>query len=95
MVFTGFILIPEDGLYVFRSASDDACKLFIDKELVINQDNFQEDSKDVGAIALKKGYHPVTIHFMDRIGRERIRLSLKKTYDPQWENLQVKGKLFH
>ena len=95
MVFTGFILIPEDGLYVFRSASDDACKIFIDKELVINQDNFQEDSMDVGAIALKKGYHPVTIHFMDRIGRERIRLSLKKTYDPQWENLQVKGNLFH
>jgi predicted phosphodiesterase len=95
MVFTGFILIPEDDLYIFRSASDDACRLFINKKLVINQDSFQENSMDVGAIALKKGFHPVTIHFMDRIGRERIRLSFKKTYDPQWENLRIKEKLFH
>lgn len=95
MVYTGFILIPEDDLYVFRSASDDALKLFIHKEVVINQDNNLDDSMDVGAIALTKGYHPVTIHYMDRIGRERIRLSFRKTYDPEWEDLQVKEILFH
>ena len=33
--------------------------------------------------------------WVDRIGGERIRLSFKKTYDPIWKNLQVKGNLFH
>ena len=65
--------------------SDDACKLYIDDELVVNQDKVKEDFKDVGAIALKKGFHPVSIHFMEGIGRERVRLYFKKTYDPQWE----------
>ncbi len=95
MVFTGTILVQEDGLYIFRSRSDDACKLYIHDELVVNQDNVQEDFKDVGAIALKKGFHPVTIHFREGIGRERLRLYFKKTYDNQWEELVVKGRFYH
>lgn len=95
MVFTGSILIQEDGLYIFRSNSDDACRLYLDEELVVNQDIVKEDFKDVGAIALKKGFHPVSIHFMEGIGRERVRLYFKKTYDPQWEALEVKGRFFH
>jgi 3',5'-cyclic AMP phosphodiesterase CpdA len=95
MVFTGNILVQEDGLYIFNSRSDDACKLFIDDELVVNQDGAQEDYKDVGAIALKKGFHPVSIHFMEAIGRERLRLYFKRTYDIQWEELEVKGRFYH
>ncbi|MCK5134205.1 MAG: metallophosphoesterase [Bacteroidales bacterium] len=95
MVFTGTILVQEDGLYIFRSRSDDACKLYIHNELVVNQDKVKEDFKDVGAIALKKGFHPVTIHFMEVIGRERLRLYFKKTYDNQWEELEVQGRFYH
>lgn len=94
-VFSGFIMVEEDGLYVFRSNADDASKLFIHDELVVNQDKIEQGFKDVGAIALKKGMHPVTIHFMEGTGRERLRLYLKKTYDPQWEELQVKGRFYH
>ena len=94
-VFTGAILIEEDGLYIFNSRSDDACKLYIHDELLVNQDNVQEDFMDVGAIALKKGFHPVTIHFREGIGRERLRLYFKKTYDVQWEELGVKGRFYH
>ncbi len=64
-------------------------------ELVVNQDKVKEDFKDVGAIALKKGFHPVSIHFMEGIGRERLRLYFKTTYDHQWEELEVKGRFFH
>ncbi|GAH08974.1 unnamed protein product, partial [marine sediment metagenome] len=94
-VFTGSILVQEDALYIFRSSSDDACKLYIHDELVVNQDIVEEGFKDVGAIALKKGFHPVTIHFMEGIGRERLRLFFKKTYDNYWEELEVKGRFFH
>ena len=95
MVFTGSILVQEDDMYIFRSTSDDACRLFIDGELVIDQDNGRENTMDLGAIALKKGYHPVTIHYMERIGRERLRLFIKKTYDNEWEGLQVKERFYH
>ncbi len=95
MVFTGYILVQEDGLYIFSSRSDDACKLFIHDELLVNQDKVNEDLKDVGAIALKKGFHPVTIHFMEGIGRERLRLYFKKTYDNTWEQLEIKERFYH
>jgi hypothetical protein len=94
-VYTGSIRVEEDGLYVFRSRADDACKLYIHDELVVNQDLVKEGFKDVGAIALKKGFHPVTIHFMELTGGERLRLFLKKTYDSEWEQLEVKGRFFH
>ena len=95
MVFSGNIMIPEDGLYVFRSNSDDACMLYVDGELLVDQDGFRELNKEVGAIALKKGFHPISIHFMERIGRERLRLYMKGTYDPQWEALEFSERLFH
>lgn len=95
MVFTGSILVQEDDMYIFRSTSDDACRLFIDGEMVIDQDNGRENTMDLGAIALKKGYHPVSIHFMERIGRERLRLFIKRTYDNEWEGLQIKGRFYH
>ncbi len=95
MVLTGTILIEEDGLYIFRSSSKDACKLYIHDELVLNEDNADEDSRDVGAIALKKGFHPLTIHFRDDVGNEYLRLYFKKTYDHQWEQLKVKGRFYH
>jgi len=94
-VFTGSILVEEDGLYVFRSSADDASKLFVHDELVVNQDKVKEGFKDVGAIALKKGMHPVTIHFMEGIGRERLRLYFKRTYDIEWEELGVEGRFYH
>ncbi len=95
MVLSGTILVQEEGLYTFRSRSDDACKLYIHEKIVVNQDNVQEGFNDVGAIALKKGFHPVTIHFREGIGRGRLRLFFKKPYDVQWEELAVQGQFYH
>lgn len=94
-VFTGFILLEEDGLYIFNTRFNDAGRLFIGDELVVNQDMVKENYNDVGAIALKKGFHPVTIHFVEKTGRERLRIYFKKTYDKEWEELQVKGRFYH
>jgi len=95
MVFSGYILIEEDGLYIFRSNSDDAARLLIHDEIIVNQDRVNEDFRDVGAIALRKGYHPVKIYFMESTGRERLRLYIKRTYDDSWEQLEVPGRFFH
>jgi len=93
MVFTGHILIQEDGMYNFRTRSDDALKLIIHDEIVLNQDDVSEFS-DVGDIALRKGYHPITIQFRESIGRERIRLYIKQTYDRDWGWLDEKVKFY-
>ena len=94
-VFTGFLLIEEDGLYVFNTRFNDGGKLFIHDDLIVNQDLVKEDFTDIGAIALKKGFHPVSIHFVEKTGRERLRIYFKKTYDTSWEELPVNGRFYH
>jgi hypothetical protein len=95
MVFTGYLEVEEDGLYIFQSRSDDACRLILQGETVVDQGSVSENGKDVGAIALKKGFHPVTIQFLESSGRERLRLYVKRTYDTVWEQLEVKGRFYH
>jgi hypothetical protein len=95
MEFTGYIEVEEDGLYIFRSRSDDACRLIIHGETVLNQDLDKENFKDVGAIALKKGFHPVNVQFLEVTGRERLRLYVKRTYDSIWEGLEIEGRFYH
>ncbi len=94
LVLTGYIAVEEDGVYIFQSRSDDACRLIIQGETVVNQDPVKENVQDIGAIALKKGLHPVTIHFLEAAGRERLRLYVKRTYDTDWEPLQIKYRFY-
>lgn len=93
LVFSGYIEVPEDGMYIFSSKADDACKLFIHDELLVSQGKVN-DAKEIGAIALKKGFHPVKIWFMETTGRERLRIYMKKTYSKNWRELEVKNSFF-
>ena len=38
LVFEGFISIPADGVYTFYCRSDDGTILYIDKQLVVDND---------------------------------------------------------
>ena len=94
MVLTGYIQVPDDDMYIFSSRSDDACRLFIHGELIVSQGRV-DDTMETGAIALKRGFHPVTIQFMEGTGRERLRIYSKKTYGKNWKELDVKESFFH
>jgi hypothetical protein len=94
MVLTGYIEVPEDGMYTFSSRSDDACKFFIHDELLVSQGKVDK-VKELGAIALNKGFHPVKIWFMETTGRERLRVYMKKVYSKNWKELEVKNSFFY
>jgi len=94
MVLTGYIEVPEDGMYTFSSRSDDACKFFIHDELLVSQGKVDK-VKELGAISLNKGYHPVKIWFMETTGRERLRVYMKKVYSKNWKELEVKNSFFY
>ena len=63
LVFTGFIYIPETGIYTFYTTSDDGDVLYIGDEIVVDNDGSHESRERLGMIALKAGFHPVTIKF--------------------------------
>ena len=66
--FTGYIKVPEDGVYKFYVASDDGSSLYIGKDLVVDNDGLHGSEEVVGRIALGAGVHPITIGFFQKSG---------------------------
>lgn len=66
--FNGYIFIPETGNYTFSTLSDDGSKLFIDDELIVNNDNIHWANEAYGAVKLEKGFHKLKISYFDLTG---------------------------
>lgn len=73
--FSGYLDIPETGVYTFYVYSDDGSKMFLHEECVVDNDGVHEGRRRKGSIALTKGMHPVRIAYFDKDGGQRLRIS--------------------
>jgi len=62
-IYTGYINIPESGVYTFYTRSDDGSDLFIGDELIVDNDGSHGAQERSGDIALEAGLHPITIRY--------------------------------
>jgi PA14 domain len=74
--FEGFIAIPESGWYQFRAEADDAARLFIDDQKIIDMpaDN-QNQSRQ---IEISAGVYPIRLEYFERAGWTNLRLALRR-----------------
>ncbi len=63
--FSGYILIPTDGIYTFFTESDDGSKLYIGNKEIVNNDGLHGMNEQSGQVALKKGLHKITVTFFE------------------------------
>lgn len=68
LVFTGFISVPEDGVYTFSLYSDDGSQLFVDGELVVDSDGMHDAVEVEGQHAMRRGLHPIRVNYFDHNG---------------------------
>ena len=69
-LFEGYVDIPADGIYTFYVYSDDGSQLYIDGELVVDNNGSHSARTRKGAIALKKGKHAIRVeYFEDFLGQ--------------------------
>ena len=61
--FRGELAIDTPGLYHFALYSDDGAKLYIDGNLVVDNDGVHEGKGKRGSITLSTGIHSVEIHY--------------------------------
>jgi alpha-L-fucosidase len=66
--FSGFITVPQEGLYRFFVSSDDGSRLYIGDELVVDNDGLHGSTEASGRIILEKGFHPIRVDFFQRTG---------------------------
>lgn len=71
-IFSGLINVPEDGVYTFQTRSDDGSVLYIDHELVVNNDGSHAAIPATGFIALKKGVHPYILYYFEDYEGEHL-----------------------
>ncbi len=66
--FTGYITVPDDAVYLFDLTSDDGSKLWIDDEVVIDNDGLHGSVTKRGQAALAKGSHKIVLGWFNKSG---------------------------
>ncbi len=61
--FNGYIDIKEEGIYTFYTSSDDGSRLYIDDQLIVDNDGIHGLIKKSGKAALKKGKHTIVVRY--------------------------------
>ena len=77
MEFSGYINIPEDGLYTFSIGSDDGSILLIDGKEKIDNDKMHSFAKMDKEMLLAKGYHKINVYYVQGGGDGDLKLFWK------------------
>ncbi|MEY2714728.1 MAG: hypothetical protein RIT24_1071 [Planctomycetota bacterium] len=67
-VFEGYVHVPTTGVWTFASESDDGSRVFIDGQLVVNNDGLHGMVDRAGQIALEWGFHRFRVEFFENFG---------------------------
>ncbi|QEH41443.1 family 20 glycosylhydrolase [Chitinophaga sp. XS-30] len=90
--YDGYIRIDQDGLYEFRTNSDDGSILMIGDEMVVDNDGEHAPTQKSGLIPLRKGFHRIRVSYYDVGGDQVLQVSagLKGK-----QNINLRDALFH
>ena len=72
--YSGFLRVPKRGVYQFALTSDDGSRLWIDSQVVIDNDGLHGARENTGLVALAPGLHPIRVEFFERDGGFDLKL---------------------
>lgn len=65
VIYNGYINIDQDGMYGFSTISDDGSMIYIDDTPVVDNDGRHSAIEKSGSVPLQKGFHTITIKYID------------------------------
>lgn len=71
-VYTGYLIVPYSGIWDFTLESDDGSRLWIDGQLIVNNDGLHPVQARSGSAALDAGAHPIRIEYFENFGAASI-----------------------
>lgn len=82
----------DDGIYTFRTLSDDGIRVYIDGQLKIDQWNDHGTTSHSVDVQMNKGVHSVKVEFYERTVSARLKLDItKKVFPNIWNTLCFNG----
>jgi hypothetical protein len=82
VLFTASLEIDQPGEYWFSLSSDDGAKLYINNQVVVDNDGSHSNMLKKGKIKLDKGLHPLKIEYFDDTDGEFLELSYESANVP-------------
>jgi hypothetical protein len=76
LVLEGYVNLPATDTYTFYTRSDDGSKLYIDGQLVVDNDGDHGAFWQYGKIILEKGKHEIRIEYFEGAGSQMLRAGL-------------------
>lgn len=72
--FTGNLHVPKSGKYQFFIASDDGSRMYLDGQLLINNDGLHGMKEKNATVELAAGTHPLVVTYFDNGGGDGLRV---------------------
>ena len=77
LVFEGFLRVRETGVHTLRLASDDGSRLYLDGDLVIDNDGLHGRIEKIHQAPLTAGWHPIRVEWFNATGGLDLSLELE------------------
>jgi len=96
--FDGYLQVPEDGLYKFELTSDDGSYLYVNNNLLIDNDGRHSAVGKTGTIALAAGHHRLGVWYFQSAGGRALSLHVRRGDGPfepvpdEWFSVEDKEK---
>ncbi|MBF0196983.1 MAG: hypothetical protein HQL32_04705 [Planctomycetes bacterium] len=74
--FEGGLDIQREGIYFFKLCSDDGSQLFIDGELIVDNDGLHSALEKSGSVFLSPGVHSVIVNYFNKSGDSQLMVAL-------------------
>jgi len=85
VIYTGYIHADTDGDYAFSTISASGSQLFVDNQLVVDNDGRHSVFEQGGSVPLLKGYHKITIKYFDNGNTGVVRTLITTPGKPKGE----------
>jgi hypothetical protein len=83
LVFEGFVNVPASDIYTLTTTSDDGTRLFVDGQLVVDNDGEHGPLPASGEIALAPGWHALRLEFFEARGGEALSVEWQRPGRPR------------
>ncbi|MEN8188076.1 MAG: GH92 family glycosyl hydrolase [Bacteroidota bacterium] len=75
--FSGYIKVPDNGIYTFFLESNDGSSMYVNGRQIIENDNYHIAKELQGKIALAAGFHKIEVKYFQAGGGKELKLSWK------------------
>ncbi|MEO2035113.1 MAG: CehA/McbA family metallohydrolase [Planctomycetaceae bacterium] len=90
--FSGLIDIPQDGVYMFATSSNDGSRLYIGDTLVVDNDGVHGIRSASGMIPMKAGLHPIRVNYFNAGGTWALDVTWK---GPDFDEQPIPENVLH